>query len=60
MTLLIENDVPRLMEAIFGHKVTLRPPWEIRCALIRRLIKKRSIFCEKFDINSSFKMSLLM
>ena len=47
------------MEAIFGHKGTLRPPWEIRCALIRRLIKKRSIFCEKFDINSSFKMSLL-
>ena len=58
MKLQIENDVPRFTEAIFRHKVSMRPPWEIRCSLIRRFINKRSTCFEKFDINFLFKMGL--
>ena len=43
MTLQTENDVPRFTEAVFRHKVTPTPPWEITRALIRRLIAAKDL-----------------
>ena len=60
MTLQIENDVPRFTGAIYGRKVSTRPPQEIRCALIRRLIRKRSICGWRFDINFFIQDDFIM